>query len=319
MLSRALSLAAVAILICCFTTVPVGAQNLEAGKSPAQIFSGACAACHKSGRGLLRTVAPGSLPGFLRQHYTTSGGMASTLSAFLIANGAADPRAVAAAAKRGPDIRDPRQELPAAAGAPDPATTKQGRRPRPDPQSQQAARPDADGLAAGGEAGARSPPNTKQAARSGTEVGRLGAPSREQASLPADGAPKIDKQGGKRGRLSAEEPASTEPAKPEQPTSVAARDPVPQVEPARSDAAIDAAIPLPEQVDLPPPTIADFKVEPVPAATPTPESAPSAGPPVSMPPAQSAAIAAAPVAVSAPPVPVPLPVPGAPPAPPISR
>ena len=94
MLGRALSLATVMLLIGCFAPAlaPVQAQNLEAGKSPSQIFAGACTACHKSPRGLLRTVPAGSLPGFLREHYTTSSGMASLLSNYLISNGATDTR-----------------------------------------------------------------------------------------------------------------------------------------------------------------------------------------------------------------------------------
>jgi hypothetical protein len=71
---------------------PAQAQNLEAGKSPSQIFAGTCSACHKTPRGLLRTIPPGSLPGFLREHYTTSSNMASLLSGYLISNGAADTR-----------------------------------------------------------------------------------------------------------------------------------------------------------------------------------------------------------------------------------
>jgi hypothetical protein len=94
MVSRALSLAAVTLLIGFFATpcAWAQAQNLEAGKSPSQLFAGTCNACHKSPRGLLRTVSPGSLPGFLREHYTTSGDMASQLSAFLISNGAGEGR-----------------------------------------------------------------------------------------------------------------------------------------------------------------------------------------------------------------------------------
>src|ERR1700712_1825738 len=91
MLSRALSLAT-AMLLTSFATVPVQAQNLEAGKTPSQIFSGTCTACHKSPRGLLKTVTPGALSGFLRQHYTTSSGMAESLSAYLVSNGATDKR-----------------------------------------------------------------------------------------------------------------------------------------------------------------------------------------------------------------------------------
>src|SRR6202030_937394 len=107
MLGRALSLATVTLLIGCFVADPAWAQatNLEAGKSPSQIFAGTCTACHKGPRGLLKTVAPGSLPGFLRQHYTTSSDMASLLSAFLISNGATDTRYGAGQARQAKDAK----------------------------------------------------------------------------------------------------------------------------------------------------------------------------------------------------------------------
>src|SRR5271155_2735281 len=94
MLSRARVFAAVTVLASCLAGSAAWAQvqNLEAGKSASQLFAGTCNACHKSPRGLLKTVSPGSLPGFLREHYTTSGDMASSLSAYLISNGASDTR-----------------------------------------------------------------------------------------------------------------------------------------------------------------------------------------------------------------------------------
>ena len=93
MLSRALSLATVTLLIGCLTAgVARAVENLDAGKSPSQIFSNTCSACHKSPRGLLKNTSASSLPGFLRQHYTTGTDMASVLSSYLISNGAADPR-----------------------------------------------------------------------------------------------------------------------------------------------------------------------------------------------------------------------------------
>ena len=93
MLSRALSLATVMLLIgFCAAERAQAQENLEAGKSPSQIFADTCTACHKGSRGLLKTVAPGSLPGFLRQHYTTSPAMAGVLAAYLISNGATDTR-----------------------------------------------------------------------------------------------------------------------------------------------------------------------------------------------------------------------------------
>jgi hypothetical protein len=141
MLSRALSLATVMLLIGGFAAAPVRAQNLEAGKSPSQIFSGTCTACHKGARGLLKTVAPGSLPGFLRQHYTTSSEMASVLSSYLISNGATDTRYIGSQPKQG--TKDAKQEP---SGQPGQATQldRFGRPLRRAP-TQEAARPDGDG------------------------------------------------------------------------------------------------------------------------------------------------------------------------------
>jgi len=90
MQSRALILAAVTFMLCGFAAAPADAQNLEAGKPPSAIFSSTCSLCHKSSRGLLKTVAPGSLPGFLRQHYTTSTDMAGSMAAYVLSNGAAN-------------------------------------------------------------------------------------------------------------------------------------------------------------------------------------------------------------------------------------
>src|SRR5882724_8044955 len=138
MLSRALSLATVMLLIGGFAAAPVRAQNLEAGKSPSQIFAGTCTACHKGARGLLKTVAPGSLPGFLRQHYTTSSEMASVLSAYLVSNGAADTRYIGNQPKQG--SKDAKQE-------PSGTPTQLDRHGRPIRRAptQEASRPDGDG------------------------------------------------------------------------------------------------------------------------------------------------------------------------------
>jgi hypothetical protein len=93
MSSRALILATVLFLICAFAPGRSLAQeNLDAGKSPSQIFAGTCNVCHKSPRGLLKTVSPSSLPSFLRQHYTTSPNMAGVLASYLVSNGATDTR-----------------------------------------------------------------------------------------------------------------------------------------------------------------------------------------------------------------------------------
>src|SRR4051794_15021192 len=137
MLSRALSLATVMLLIGGLAAAPARAQNLEAGKSPAQIFSGTCTACHKGARGLLRTVAPGSLPGFLRQHYTTSSEMAGVLASYLISNGATDTR-YQGGQPRG--TKDARQEPSG-----EPTQLDRSGRPIRRAPAQEASRPDADG------------------------------------------------------------------------------------------------------------------------------------------------------------------------------
>jgi hypothetical protein len=64
------------------------AQNLDAGKSPAQIFSDTCNACHRSPRELKQTT-----PGFMRDHYTTGGRQAAAMAAYLASVGS-DPLAV---------------------------------------------------------------------------------------------------------------------------------------------------------------------------------------------------------------------------------
>ena len=91
MSSRALILATVLIGLMAASRTQAQ-ENLDAGKTPSQIFAGTCNACHKSPRGLLKTVSPSSLPSFLRQHYTTSPNMAGVLASYLVSNGATDTR-----------------------------------------------------------------------------------------------------------------------------------------------------------------------------------------------------------------------------------
>ena len=53
-------------------------SNLDAGKSPEQIFSDTCSACHHGPHGLKQTSAQ-----FLRQHYTTGARQAAAMAAYL--------------------------------------------------------------------------------------------------------------------------------------------------------------------------------------------------------------------------------------------
>jgi hypothetical protein len=57
--------------------------DYSAGKTPAQLFSSDCAACHQSARGLAKGRDQRSLASFLREHYTTKAESAGALAAFL--------------------------------------------------------------------------------------------------------------------------------------------------------------------------------------------------------------------------------------------
>jgi len=342
MLSRALSLATVTILIGCLAAIPVRAQNLEAGKSPSQIFAGTCTACHKSPRGLLKTVPAGSLPGYLRQHYTTSSEMASLLSAFLVSNGAADTRYVGSKPTQQPkDARPPAPEQ----------LDRQGRPIRPAAApSQEAARPDADGIAPQAEPGVRQGRNARRAPRPPGEAPEAAKPAAEgqaPAEAVGEGGPDGRKSAAKqkltkRGKRGGEEPpkagaatGAAEPAKGATAKDDAAKNDTPKNDTAKDEAAKpEAAKPSGEgksesaKVDAAkesggePPAL---RADPVPAVTPAPPAAPAAASgtpePVASPSASAppAAVAPAPPpaeTVSVPPPPV---APVGPPVPPISH
>lgn len=248
MLSRALSLATVTVLIGCLTAVAVRAvENLEAGKSPAQIFAGTCNACHKSPRGLLRSVPASSLSGFLRQHYTTSSDMANVLASYLVANGATDTRVQkdAKEGKQGKDAaKDGKQEARAPAeGREQPK--QQARLPRPG-ETPDIMRPDQPAHAATdkgkkdkGKKGREEPARTEPAVEPPKETARETAKGDDSAKPEAE--PKT-------------ESAKVEPAKPASEPGTTRVDPVPAVTPAPS---VTAAAPA--------------------TSTPVPATAPSGG------------------------------------------
>jgi len=62
--------------------------NIDAGKTPAQIFSDTCSACHRSARDLRRASAS-----FLRAHYTAGADEANAMANYLAGLGGGDPRA----------------------------------------------------------------------------------------------------------------------------------------------------------------------------------------------------------------------------------
>ena len=60
------------------------AQDLTAGKTPAQLFSSDCAACHHVPNGLGKKYDAGSLSAFLRAHYTTKPDNAGALAKYVM-------------------------------------------------------------------------------------------------------------------------------------------------------------------------------------------------------------------------------------------
>jgi hypothetical protein len=58
-------------------------ENLDKGKTPAQLYASDCAICHKSPRGLAKGVGRFGLGNFLREHYTASRESAAVISAYL--------------------------------------------------------------------------------------------------------------------------------------------------------------------------------------------------------------------------------------------
>lgn len=336
MLSRALSLATVTLLIGCFAAIPVRAQNLEAGKSPAQIFAGTCNACHKSPRGLLKTVQPGSLPGYLRQHYTTSSEMASLLSAFLVSNGATDTRYVGTQPKAGSKDAKPEARP---AGPPD-QLDRFGRRLRPlPPPTQEAAKPDAepqqaakpdDGASPQTQAGrnAKRPPRPGEPPDAAKPASDGQAPAQAALEAGPDGRKAGSKQKlGKRGRPGVEEAPKTDAARDEPAKGEPAT--VDKSETAKGEGAKPGGEAKSESARIEPPKEGGgetpaLRADPVPPVTPAPSSSPAVSAAVSSGTTETATLPPAPapppapaVTASAPPLP---PVaPAGPPAPPISQ
>jgi hypothetical protein len=265
MSSRALSLATVMLLIGCFTAGQARAQvqNLEAGKSPSQIFAGTCSACHKSPRGLLKTVPPGSLATFLRQHYTTSPDMANVLSSYLASNGANDTRYNGAQSKGGKDTgkdgakdnakdaaREARSE-PKPDAKPPGLLDRLGRWQRPaanqepEPEPRQAARPEAEEAPPPADPAARPGRNGKRLARP-AEPSEDGARERGPDGRKLSGKQKLSKRGRPGGEDAPKDP-SRDPFKEffrDQPKADSARDEPSSAEPPKGDTAkVDSANP----------------------------------------------------------------------------
>ncbi|WP_454618683.1 hypothetical protein [Bradyrhizobium cenepequi] len=286
MLGRALIFATVILLVAGLAANSAHAQptNLEAGKSPSQIFAGTCSACHKSPRGLLKSVSASALPGFLRQHYTTSSDMASLLASYLVSNGASDARYQGRQeqAKHGKDAKQQEAARPANASEPE----RPSRRflfpwssPEPAPDAQQAAKPDADGLNPPGE-GRRQKRNAKRSPQPSEMAPDAASP--EQATEPKPGAKqKLGKRSKPTEEVKPEAAKQSEPAGEMTPKDDAAKLDTGKGEPAKpSESAKPAAEIKPEAAKADAPKESGGE-----SASPAAAAAPSASEPSVSPPA----------------------------------
>jgi hypothetical protein len=61
----------------------VAQDNLDLGKTPAQLYAADCAICHKSPQGMTKNAGLFGLSKFLREHYTASRQSAAAIAAYV--------------------------------------------------------------------------------------------------------------------------------------------------------------------------------------------------------------------------------------------
>jgi hypothetical protein len=74
---------AVAVLAFGFAEPVAAQENLDSGKTPAQLFASDCAICHKTTQGLSKGSGVFGLKNFLREHYTASRETAAAIAAYV--------------------------------------------------------------------------------------------------------------------------------------------------------------------------------------------------------------------------------------------
>jgi hypothetical protein len=194
-------------------TSPAWAQvNIDQGKSPAEMFSGDCATCHKSAKGLANGRNSGALAGFLREHYTSSAQQAASLAAYVLgAGGGPTPsgnlKPGTAAAESKPGEAKPGEAKPGEKGRrPEPASTAK-LQPSAEPDGKVQTPPANEAAAPGrkppagkrgsvtASRGARQEPETAPSAPEAAPMGKpetaapdAAAPAAPQPALPATAA-----------------------------------------------------------------------------------------------------------------------------------
>jgi hypothetical protein len=74
---------AISVAVLCVAGAATAQENLDQGKSAAQLFAANCSICHKSPQGLAKAGGILGLDSFLREHYTASKESAGALAAYL--------------------------------------------------------------------------------------------------------------------------------------------------------------------------------------------------------------------------------------------
>lgn len=103
----------IGILALFFGQLAQAQENLDQGKTAAELYASDCAICHKSPRGLSKAGGIFGLQGFLQQHYTASRESAARLAAYLQTINRGPAPAERRRKTRPPKVRpEPRHERP---------------------------------------------------------------------------------------------------------------------------------------------------------------------------------------------------------------
>jgi mono/diheme cytochrome c family protein len=125
---------ALAVLVAS-SALPQG--NIDAGKSPAQLFADTCSNCHRRPSELKR----GASASFLRQHYTPGAQEAAAMAGYL-ASVPADPRAGKEKAKASPQEKEKGKAQPPQQQAQERPPERPQERPRAQPPTGKGKRPE---------------------------------------------------------------------------------------------------------------------------------------------------------------------------------
>jgi hypothetical protein len=117
---------AIGVLVLCLAGAAGAQENLDQGKTPAQLFASDCAICHKSPQGLAKSGGISGLDGFLREHYTASRESAAAIAAYLQGFGNAPAAPAGRATKKGTGKTEAKGDDKPKAGAKKTETKKSG-------------------------------------------------------------------------------------------------------------------------------------------------------------------------------------------------